>query len=101
MATKEENEAQEASRLKSVEFNGLKKDLFTMRVECKRNMKDVNGELCGLKKIRGELMKMDKDDERVQDCEVSDWVAEECSERCDGGTQKLTRPVLTMPYLGA
>jgi hypothetical protein len=36
-----------------------------------------------------------------QDCEVSKWDPEECTKKCAGGEQKLTRSVLTHPDGGA
>lgn len=55
---------------------------------------------CGVKAARGELHKKSTtvrpDD--IEDCEVTDWVAEPCSVECDdnlvGGTQLMTREVL-------
>jgi len=36
-----------------------------------------------------------------QDCEVAKWDPEECTKKCSGGEQKLTRAVLTHPNGGA
>jgi len=58
--------------------------------------------LCALKKIRGELYKLKGGGHSAffQDCEVSKWDPEECTKKCGGGEQKLTRNVLAQPKGG-
>merc|ERR1712179_67929 len=36
----------------------------------------------------------------INDCEVGDWVEEECSVSCGGGTQSITRSITIHPNLG-
>lgn len=70
---------------------------------CSGNYINFETELCALKKIRGELYKMKGSGHSAffQDCEVSKWAPEECSKKCKGGEQELTRSVLTHPNGGA
>jgi len=69
---------------------------------CSGNYINFETEMCALKKIRGELYKMKGDGHSAffQDCEVSKWDPEECTKKCAGGEQKLTRAVLTHPNGG-
>merc|ERR1719160_2132651 len=75
---------------------------------CSTNYINYETELCALKKIRGELYKMQGSGHSsfFQDCEVSKWEPEECSTECKAtneadGEQKLTRNVMTHPDGGA
>merc|ERR1719262_996637 len=76
--------------------------------KCSDNYISLEGEMCALKKIRGEVMKMKSDghDGFFQDCAVSPWVAHECSEKCahsgmKGGERQLTRDIMTNADGGA
>jgi len=101
-ATKHEIDAQENQRLKSEEHQQMQKSFVKMMATCHVNINDFDTEICGLRKIRSELLKMKKEDYKiVRDCEVSDWSAQDCSATCGGGTQKLTRTVVVQPYQGA
>jgi hypothetical protein len=70
---------------------------------CSGNYINFETELCALKKIRGELYKLKGTGSSAffQDCAVSKWDPEECTKKCSGGEQKLTRSVLTHPDGGA
>merc|ERR1719313_2158798 len=70
---------------------------------CTANYQGFENELCGLRKIRGELYKMRGSGKLVnfQDCTVSAWTEGECSRQCGGGTQVLTRSISTSPVGGA
>eukprot|EP00929_Paragymnodinium_shiwhaense_P124050 TRINITY_DN988_c0_g1_i4.p1 TRINITY_DN988_c0_g1~~TRINITY_DN988_c0_g1_i4.p1 ORF type:complete len:1003 (-),score=315.27 TRINITY_DN988_c0_g1_i4:170-2938(-) len=102
-ATKKQNTAEEQSRLKSTELKAFVKDYDEMTVKCHTNYEVLEGDECGLKKIRGELYKMQGQDHPAffQDCIVSEWLAGECSKTCAGGTMKLTREIVTAPVGGA
>merc|ERR1719440_2002184 len=63
----------------------------------------LEGEICALKKIRGELY-MIKGGGKVpffQDCEVGEWEPRECSATCAGGMQHIKRKVVAQPDNGA
>jgi uncharacterized protein YegL len=101
-ATKKQNNAEEQSRLKSDELKDLNKDYAQMTDECHANYKTMEGEECGLKKIRGELAKMSGTANAFfQDCVVSEWLPGDCSASCGGGVLLLQRTVVTPPKLGA
>jgi len=76
---------------------------------CSGNYINFETEMCALKKIRGELYKMQggpAGKSFFQDCEVGKWDPEECTKTChrkaEGyGQQKLTRTVMTHPNKGA
>jgi len=107
-ATEKEATAGETARQTAAEHEQLDQDLRKQMKTCTQNYLNFESELCALKKIRGELMKMKGDGHSgfFQDCEVSKWDPEECTKKCfqkgrSFGEQKLTRSVLTHPDGGA
>jgi len=102
--TKELTEAQETCRLREAETLDLTKQYNDKMRECKSEL-DTHGEsLCGLRKMRADLLKMNNAAagvQPIQDCEVSPWVPGECSKSCGGGTQVMTRSIATPPFMGA
>merc|ERR1719262_1532562 len=102
-ATEKEATAGETARMTNAENEQLNEDLVKQMKTCSNNYIAFETELCALKKIRGELYKMKGSGHSAffQDCEVSKWDPEECTKKCKGGEQKLTRRVLTHPNGGA
>merc|ERR1719356_517993 len=98
-ATEKEANAGEVARQTAAEHEELNNDLIKQMKTCSNNYIQFETELCALKKIRGELYKLKGSGHSAffQDCEVSKWDPEECTKACAGGTQKLTRAVLTKP----
>merc|ERR1719311_514934 len=108
LATEKEATAGETARQTAAEHEQLDQDLRKQMKTCTQNYLNFESELCALKKIRGELMKMKGDGHSgfFQYCEVSKWDPEECTKKCfqkgrSFGEQKLTRSVLTHPDGGA
>jgi hypothetical protein len=103
-ATEKEATAGETARQTAAENEELNNDLVKQMKTCSGNYINFETEMCALKKIRGELYKMkggsDAGSAFFQDCEVSKWDPEECTKKCAGGEQKLTRSVLTHPNRG-
>merc|ERR1719359_334738 len=101
-ATEKEATAGETARQTAAENAQLNNDLVKQMKQCSGNYINFETELCALKKIRGELYKMKGGGHSAffQDCEVSKWDPEECTKKCAGGEQKLTRSVLTHPNGG-
>jgi len=101
--TKKINNAEAQSRLKNTELKVLLADYARMTKTCHTNYETYEGEECGLKKIRGELYKMQGQNNPAffQDCVVSGWLPGECSATCAGGVMKLTRSIVTKPVGGA
>lgn len=95
--------AAEQGRLGNKEHADATEDLKTMMKTCSTNYQNFETELCGLKKIRGELYKMRGTGKptNFQDCTLSPWEGQECSVPCGGGVQKLTRSVVSPPQGGA
>merc|ERR1719277_79106 len=98
-STEKEATAGETARQTAAENDSLNKDLVKQMKTCSGNYINFEAELCALKKIRGELYKMKGGGHSAffQDCEVSKWDPEECTKKCAGGEQKLSRSVLTHP----
>merc|ERR550514_214912 len=88
-STKVELSAQEQCRLLDITIAELEAEERQIQTECDKNLGDIEMEICGLKQIRTELYKMSKMAKYIQDCVVSEWVPEECSASCEGGTQKI------------
>jgi hypothetical protein len=101
-ATEKESSAGETGRQVAKENQQYNDDLMKQMTTCTSNYQGFEEELCALRKIRGDLFKKMKPGHPgfFQDCEVTKWSPEECSAKCKGGTQKLTRAVLTHPDKG-
>jgi len=98
-AMEKESSAGETGRQVTKENQQYNDDLVKQMKTCTTNYGDYEQELCALKKIRGDLFKKMKPGHPgfFQDCEVTKWSPEACSAKCAGGTQKLTRSVLSHP----
>jgi len=101
--TRDEAQAGENARQTARENDQLNSDLKRQMKSCSVNYVNYESELCALKKIRGELYKKLAGTYTAffQDCAVSKWDAEECTKKCEGGEQKLSRNVMTHPNGGA
>jgi hypothetical protein len=101
-AMAEEQDAGETGREENKVHHDFETQMFSEREDCSVEMRRLESEECGLKKIRGEISRMSNvEDPFFQDCEMTEWQAEECSVPCGGGIQKLGRSVITQPYKGA
>merc|ERR1719487_591613 len=102
-ATEKESSAGEQGRQVAKENNAYNADLVKQMKKCSPNYIDFETELCALRKIRGDLFKKMKPGHPgfFQDCELSKWSPEQCSKKCAGGVQKLTRSVLVHPNGGS
>merc|ERR1719217_610197 len=107
-ATEKEATAGEQARQTAAQNSQLDGDLKKQMKTCSTNYINYETELCALKKIRGELYKMQGSGHSsfFQDCEVSKWEPEECSTECKrtneaDGEQKLNRKVMVHPDGGA
>jgi len=101
--TKKQSNAEGQSRLKNKELITLQKDYAHMTTTCHTNYATLEGEQCGLEKIRGELYKMQGQNNPAffQDCVVSEWLPGECSASCAGGIMQMTRKITTHPVGGS
>merc|ERR1719313_3102716 len=77
---------------------------------CRANYAKYEGEMCALKKIRGELYKMKgskpgatkhKSNGFFTDCSMGEWTAEQCTKECGGGEQHFTREIVAVQNGGA
>jgi len=101
VSTSGENSAVEEAKMKSEQHEQEEDTLMTTRKSCSENLRQFESEICALKKIRGELLKMKGDKHPFfQDCEVGDWEPRECSKPCGGGVQTLERAVVAAPSGG-
>jgi len=103
-ATKRENKANEES-IATTKYNvELNADVKSRMTTCRDNYAKLEGEMCALKKIRGELYKMKGDGKHsafFEDCSMGSWVPEECTKKCGGGEQNLTRGIASAANGGA
>eukprot|EP00929_Paragymnodinium_shiwhaense_P007137 TRINITY_DN111084_c0_g1_i1.p1 TRINITY_DN111084_c0_g1~~TRINITY_DN111084_c0_g1_i1.p1 ORF type:complete len:810 (+),score=222.09 TRINITY_DN111084_c0_g1_i1:111-2540(+) len=102
-ATKTQNNAEESSRLKSTMLTKALQDFDSTTKVCHKNYVAFEGEECGLKKIRAELVKMASPGKTAffQDCVVSEWLPGTCSKSCEGGTMTIRRSITIPPSGGA
>jgi len=103
-ATEDEASAQETARQTAKQFDGMNTDLLSTMKTCTTNYINFETEICALKKIRGELFKMQGGGAKKSffvDCSVTKWDVEECTKKCGGGNQKMIRGVITHPNGGA
>merc|ERR1719487_1229896 len=99
----------ETARMTAMKNNFLDDKLRKEMKKCTDAYLGYEGEICALKKIRGELYKIKGGGHSAffQDCEVPRWAPEECTAECaggtmpDGGTQIITRKVLNGAKDGA
>merc|ERR1719203_800778 len=96
-ATKKQNIAETGSHTQSQAHKTASAEYAKAMKECCDNQNDMISELCAMGKIRDELNNMNGTKVYIDDCEVGDWSAGECSANCNGGKVKSTRPVLTHP----
>jgi hypothetical protein len=99
-AMTKEASAAEAARITAKKHEALDADLKKQMTTCSKNYVNYETEICALKKIRGELYKMKGAPQTkmfFQDCEVSKWISEACTQKCGGGEQKLMRNIMTHP----
>jgi len=76
-------------------------EYHTTMTKCCDNQNAFTGEVCALEKIRGELYRIEGINVFITDCEVSDWVDEECSKTCGGGEQLRERLIIMHPVNGS
>lgn len=105
-ATEAQNEADEQSRLQTVEFQKYKSEYRKGMSECSTNIAGFENEECSLSKLRLEVFTTEGGTTTatapyVADCEVSSWQAKPCSAECGGGVQRLERKITAHPVGGA
>merc|ERR1719482_2522020 len=100
-STEQLNDAMEQSRLKQEQLAKTYQEWSVEMARCRAAIRNLKEEICGLKKIRQEIMKLEGTDTFLQDCEVSDWVITECSTTCGGGTEQLFRTIIVQSAGGA
>jgi hypothetical protein len=100
-ATQKEAAAGESARQISKEVDEFHNELKKEMQACNANYISLETEMCGLKKIRGELYKKAGLKPFFQDCQLSKWTPGPCSKKCEGGKLKLTRQVQSQPQGGA
>lgn len=105
-ATEKEAAAGEDGRTTAKYHEELDTELTKEMKTCTNNYIAAESEICALKKIRGEMYKMQgsgdlKKNPFFVDCEVSQWDPQMCSAKCGGGMQVATRNILTHQNGGA
>jgi len=102
-STEKQNDAGTEADETSQEHHSLHAALAKTMAECSQNYIDNEGEICALKKIRGEVFQLAASGQKpfFVDCKLSTWAADECSVECGGGTQNLFRSIVTKEQEGA
>jgi len=99
ITTIDTNQAEGAAKAK--EYTELETQWNMKNDECETKKRAILDTMCGIKVVRLEIFKLAEQQQLFQDCDVGDWVPQECSVSCAGGTQYLTREVLAEPKGGA
>merc|ERR1719389_1583484 len=86
---------------KEIEYADLEKQFNAKMEECVTKRNAIMDTMCGIKIVRLELFKLAQQEAFFADCEVGEWVPQDCSVPCAGGTQVLTREVLVEANWGA
>merc|ERR1719352_312136 len=82
-ATEKENDAGQAATQIAEEHEQLSAELKKTMKDCSTDYVNLEGEICALKKVRGEVVKMKSSGAgTMQDCQVSPWTSQGCSEKC-------------------
>jgi len=97
VGTEEQNQAEKGSHAQNEAHASLSTSYETEMKKCCDNQNMYRSEICALTKIRGELEKMEGQNTFITDCEVTDWLLEDCSVSCGGGTMTKTRKVVVHP----
>merc|ERR1719346_938653 len=100
-ASKSMTENQQQSVLSNEQHRSTNKMYHSTMSECCDNRNAFTAEICALEKIRGELYKLEGLKVFITDCEVSDWVDDECSVSCGGGKQDRHRTIIIHPINGS
>jgi len=103
-AMQDEASAGETARQTTKMFKSLNSDLIHQMKACNVNYVNFETEICALKKIRGELFKMQGGGPSKSffvDCKLTAWKPRACTKKCGGGRQWLYRGVLAHPNGGA
>jgi hypothetical protein len=101
VATKQEDEAGEIMRLKTIQYDHMHHEYKDTLKKCNANIDTIITEVCGLTKIRQEMATQEGMTGQIVDCVVTGWTHEACSVSCGGGTQTLYRRIILHPQLGA
>lgn len=92
-ATSETSTIQEEQKVKQDELRILKKEKKNVMGECKQTIYEIlYTNICGVKKVRGEISKKSAlvKPDQIVDCEVSEWIPQECSKKCDDSCSKVS-----------
>jgi hypothetical protein len=98
-ATSCESAASEKGRMVAEAYKEQQSDMAKMQGTCQTNFQSLLTEQCGLKKVRGEVLKLSGVSDVLQDCSLGNWEPGQCSKKCGGGSLILTRSVM-MPENG-
>merc|ERR1719453_2268425 len=94
-AIETENTNAESLRQKVIEYTALNEEYVGKKTTCDAKKTEIVNTLCGIKIVRLEVYHNEGVyDILMQDCEVGDWVDNDCDVTCGGGTQSVTREIL-------
>merc|ERR1719240_2053570 len=94
-AIETENTNAESLRQKVIEYDALNEEFVAKKTTCDAKKTEIVNTLCGIKIVRLEVYHNEGVyDILIQDCEVGDWVDNDCDVTCGGGEQSVTREIL-------
>eukprot|EP00397_Hematodinium_sp_SG-2012_P004492 GEMP01004504.1.p1 GENE.GEMP01004504.1~~GEMP01004504.1.p1 ORF type:complete len:735 (+),score=206.07 GEMP01004504.1:201-2405(+) len=95
-AVEESEEAQAEANRKQKDWEDLSNEAKTAVGTCSRQLEDIDETLCGVRRLRKDLLKLGLGTEVpfIGDCMVTDWIRGPCTSMCNGGVQNLTREIV-------
>jgi len=102
-AKEEETTSTGNLRLKNTQKTDLTMDLEDKTESCHKTKEEAEATMCAIQVVREEMVNMNGNGARpiMRDCKVGDWLPQDCSVSCGGGTQMLRREVIVDPFYGA
>jgi len=92
----ESEEARAEERRTMKDWEDLSEEAKTSIDTCTRQLEDIEETLCGIRRLRKDLKKLNlaKDIAFIGECAVTDWIRGPCTKTCNGGFQNITREVI-------
>jgi len=103
-ATGSKTQGMQTARVLSIQMKELREEIATVETKCDKKNKEYEETLCALEKIRNEMWTFQFPDQGLQrlhlvpaDCEVTEWIQDECSASCGKGVRTVRRTIITPP----
>jgi len=96
-ATGFKTQGMQTARVLSIQMTELREEIATVETKCDKKNKEYEETLCALQKIRNEMWTFQGLHLVPEDCEVTEWIQDECSASCGKGVRTDRRTIITPP----